>query len=77
VLGFDEAAALLEPFDVSLVGDVVLDEHRHDQHEPDDECEAREVVHVLGDFRHHAERVVADQRQQQMLSEGDVQPCEA
>src|SRR5262245_46165102 len=42
-----------------------------------DEREAREVVHVLGGFRYHAERVVANQRQQQMLFEGDVQPGEA
>src|SRR5262249_62087161 len=74
---FDETAALSEPFDVGLIRGVVLDEDHDDQHETDHEREAREIVHILRGLREYAERAVADQRQQQMLSEGDVQPGNA
>src|SRR5262245_13717551 len=70
----DESTALSEPLNVGLIRGVVLDEDRDDQDETDEECEAREIVHILGGLRECAEGVVADRWQQQVLSEGDVQP---
>jgi len=65
VLRFDESAALLEPLNVALVGDVVLDEDHDDQHEAEHERKAREIVRILGRLRDRAEGIRSDQWQQQ------------
>src|ERR1700704_4602754 len=70
----DEAAALLEPFNVDLVGDVVLDKDHDDQREAEHERKGHEIVRVFGGLRERAEGIRSDQWQQQPLSEGDVQP---
>src|SRR5216684_6477148 len=73
VLRFDEAATLLDPFDVDLLRDVVLHPDRDNQYESDNERGADEIVRVLGDLRHAAERFRSDHWQQQDLAERDVQ----
>src|SRR6476620_7451721 len=77
VLRFDEAATLLDPFDVDLLRDVVLNPDRDNQHEADDERGADEIVGVLGDLRLAAERLGPDHWQQQDLAERDVQAGQA
>src|SRR5712691_11791618 len=62
VLRLDEAAALFEPLDVGLVGDVVLDEDHDGQEEAEHEWEAHEVVRVFGGLRDRAEGIRSDQR---------------
>ena len=71
-----QTSALPKPLDVDLVRDVVLDQDCYDQHEAEHE-EAREIVCIFGSLRERAERIVANQRQQQPLPEGDVQPGNA
>src|ERR1700686_1392315 len=77
VLRFDEAATLLDPFDVDLLRDVVLYPDRDNQYESHNERGADEIVRVLGDLRHAAERFGSDHWQQQDLAEGDVQAGQA
>ena len=73
----DEAAALLEPLDVDLIRDIVLDPNDRDQNEAEHEREAHEIVGVFGGLRERAKGVRSDQRQQQLLPEGDVEPGQA
>src|SRR5260370_17717729 len=67
VLRFDEAATLLDPFDVDLLRDVVLDPDCDNQHEADDERDADEIVVVLADLRLAPEPLLPDYFQQQHL----------
>src|SRR5437667_262011 len=55
VLRADETTAFLQPNDVDLSRNVVLDPKCHDQNEPGDECKADEIVHIFGCFRNAAE----------------------
>ena len=68
---------LAEPFDVELFRDVVLMTDADDQHDAEHEREAGEIVGVFGGFRPRAEGVGADQRTEQQLSEGDIDPGQA
>src|SRR6266403_984955 len=77
VLRFDEAATLLDPIDVDLLRDVVLNPDRDNQYESDNERGADEIVRVLGDLRLAAERLGSDHWQQQDLAEYDVQAGQA
>src|SRR6266446_9266395 len=77
VLRFDEAATVLDPFDVDLLRDVVLNPDRDNQHESDDERDADEIVGVFGELRLAAERLGPDHWQQQDLAERDVQAGQA
>src|SRR6266404_4550712 len=77
VFRFDETAALLEPFNIDLPGDIVLEPHPHDQENSEHERKGREVVCVFGDLREGAERVGSDQGSQEQLSESDVETRDA
>src|SRR5438105_8366310 len=77
MLRFDETAALLEPIDILFSRDVILEPHRDDENEADDERKAREIMNVFGGLREAAERVWADHRQEQNFSKGYVQPRQA
>ena len=70
----DDPAAALDPFDIDLVRDVAGDPHQEDAEHADGEREAQIVVRVLRPLRPGGERALADQRHQQRLAEGDVQP---
>src|ERR1700758_533463 len=77
MLRFDETAALPEPIDVHFSRDVVLEPHRNDEDEADDERKAREIMHVFGGLREAAERVLADHWQEKNFSKGYVKPRQA
>jgi hypothetical protein len=68
MLGSNEAAALLEPFQIDRLRNVVLEPERGDQCDANYEWEAHEVVRIFGRFRKCAERILADQRHQQFLA---------
>ena len=70
----DEAAALLKPFDIDLRRKIILEEDRYDKDEAGHKGEAGEIVNVLGRLRNAGEGVGADDRQQQDLPEGNVDP---
>src|SRR5262249_28353574 len=68
----DDAAALLQPFDVDAVGNVPGDPHQEDQHHAEREREADVVMGVFRPLRPGGERLRAQPGQQQLLAEGDV-----
>src|SRR5260370_41648673 len=72
VLAFDEPSRLLDRIKIDPAWKIVLEEDRDDQGEPDHECEAGEVVRIFRKHRDVRERVRADHRQEQYLSEDDV-----
>src|ERR1700686_2196476 len=71
-----DAAALLEPLQVDLPGNVILDpDHEHD-HEAEHEREREIVMGQFGVSRHGRESLGAEQRQNEDTAEADVQARE-
>src|SRR5882724_13688462 len=68
-----DAAALLEPFQIELAGNVILDPDQEHDDQAEHERERQVVMRELCVVRHRREAIGAKQRQNENTAEADVQ----